>query len=88
MQYDSIMVRYGELTLKGKNKKVFIDTLSNNIKQSLNDMKELVFEKQYDRFYIHLDMFSDIDEIFSTKERSLAGITAPPMGLCLEKVYY
>ena len=65
MQYDSIMVRYGELTLKGKNKKVFIDTLSNNIKQSLNDMKELVFEKQYDRFYIHLDMFSDIDEIFS-----------------------
>ena len=53
MQYDSIMVRYGELTLKGKNKKVFIDTLSNNIKQSLNDMKELVFEKQYDRFYIH-----------------------------------
>ena len=51
------------IALKGKNKKVFIDTLSNNIKQSLNDMKELVFEKQYDRFYIHLDMFSDIDEI-------------------------
>ena len=65
MQYESIMVRYGELTLKGKNKKVFIDTLSNNIRQSLNDMKELKFEKQYDRFYIHLDMFSDIDEIFS-----------------------
>ena len=30
----------------------------------------------------------DIDEIFVTKDRSLAGVTAPPMGLCLEKVYY
>ena len=69
MQYDSIMVRYGELTLKGKNKKVFINTLADNIRQSLNDMKELVFEKQYDRFYIHLDMFSDLDEIFSRLEK-------------------
>ena len=43
MNYDSIMVRYGELTLKGKNRKNFIDTLSNNIKMSLADMKELKF---------------------------------------------
>ena len=57
MQYESIMVRYGELTLKGKNKKVFIDTLANNIRQSLNDMKELKFEKQYDRFYTHTRIY-------------------------------
>ena len=63
MQYDSIMVRYGELSLKGKNRRFFIDTLSNNIKMCLADMKELSFEKQHDRFYVHLDMFSDIDEI-------------------------
>ena len=63
MQYDSIMVRYGELSLKGKNKRFFINTLSNNIKMSLADMKELSFEKQHDRFYIKLDEFSDIDEI-------------------------
>ena len=63
MQYDSIMVRYGELSLKGKNRRFFIDTLSNNIKMCLADMKELSFEKQHDRFYVKLDMFSDIDEI-------------------------
>lgn len=63
MQYDSIMVRYGELSLKGKNKRFFINTLSNNIKMSLADMKELSFEKQHDRFYIKLDEFSDVDEI-------------------------
>ena len=63
MQYDSIMVRYGELSLKGKNKRFFINTLSNNIKMSLADMKELSFDKQHDRFYIKLDEFSDVDEI-------------------------
>ena len=63
MQYDSIMVRYGELSLKGKNKRFFIDTLSKNITMSLADMKELSFVKHHDRFYINLDTFSDVDEI-------------------------
>ena len=65
MNYDSIMVRYGELSLKGKNKKTFIDTLSNNIRFSLADMKELKFEKQYDRFYVKLTEVSDVDEILN-----------------------
>ena len=65
MQYDSIMVRYGELSLKGKNKKDFINTLSENIKMSLLDMSELSFEKQYDRFYVNLNEFSDVDEILN-----------------------
>ena len=65
MNYDSIMVRYGELYLKGKNKKVFINTLSNNIKSSLADMSELSFDKQYDRFYVILSEFSDVDEILN-----------------------
>ena len=65
MIYDSIMVRYGELSLKGKNKKDFINTLSENIKMSLLDMSELSFEKQYDRFYVNLNEFSDVDEILN-----------------------
>ncbi|MCI5745469.1 MAG: tRNA 4-thiouridine(8) synthase ThiI [Erysipelotrichaceae bacterium] len=63
MKYDSIMVRYGELTLKGKNKKSFIDTLDHNIRMSLNDMKSIKFEKQYDRFYIHLHNDDNEQEI-------------------------
>lgn len=31
---------------------------------------------------------SDVKKIFDTKNRDLAGITAPPQGLFLEKVYY
>lgn len=63
MFYDSIMVRYGELTLKGKNKRSFIDTLANNIHLSLADFSNLKFEKQYDRFYIKFDGDVDLDEI-------------------------
>ena len=65
MKYDSIMIRYGELTLKGKNRKTFTKTLSDNIKLSLADMSELSFEKQYDRFYVKLSDFSDVDEILN-----------------------
>ena len=46
--------------MKGSKRSVIV---SNNIKMCLADMKELSFEKQHDRFYVHLDMFSDIDEI-------------------------
>lgn len=73
MQYDSIMIRYGELTLKGKNKKTFIDTLANNIRQSLADMKELKFEKQYDRFYVHIQENSNLEEII-LRLKSIPGI--------------
>ena len=63
MIYDEIMVRYGELTLKGKNKRMFIDTLANNIRLSLADYKELKFEKQHDRFYIKINETSNVDDI-------------------------
>jgi tRNA pseudouridine38-40 synthase len=29
-----------------------------------------------------------IEEIYTKKDRSLAGVTAPPMGLMLHKVHY
>ncbi len=55
MVYTDIMIRYGELTLKGKNRKDFIDCLYRNLKNAFIDMKTLTFEKQYDRMYIHLN---------------------------------
>ena len=65
MIYDRVMVRYGELTLKGKNKRVFIDTLANNIYLVFKDMDELSFEKQFDRFYINITENSNLDEIIN-----------------------
>jgi len=53
--YDRIMVRFGELSTKGKNKKDFINALALNIKNSLKEYKDLQFEVMYDHIYVELN---------------------------------
>ena len=55
MEYKYIVIRYGEIGTKGKNKKDFIKCLFNNIKNSLKENSELKFINRYDRFYIELN---------------------------------
>ena len=55
INYDHIMVRFGELSTKGKNKKDFINTLATNINNALKDFKELTFETRYDHIYVGLN---------------------------------
>lgn len=53
--YDYIIVRYGELTTKGKNRKDFINVLVSNIRKMLKDYKNLTYQKFYDGLFIHLN---------------------------------
>ncbi|MBR0294856.1 MAG: tRNA 4-thiouridine(8) synthase ThiI [Bacilli bacterium] len=55
MKYDHIMVRFGELSTKGKNKNDFINTLFKNIIRALKEFKNLKYEKRYDHIYIILN---------------------------------
>ena len=55
ISYDHIMVRFGELNTKGKNKKEFIRTLFINIKNALQDFSNLNIEMQYDHIYVGLN---------------------------------
>ena len=41
MEYKYIMIRYGEIGTKGKNKKQFISCLYNNIKNALKQFREV-----------------------------------------------
>lgn len=52
--YDHILVRYGELTTKGKNRKDFINRLVHNMRNALREFDRLEYEKTHDRLYIHL----------------------------------
>lgn len=52
---DHILVRYGELSTKGKNKKEFIKRLLMNIKNALKNFEDLTYEKSHDRIYIMLN---------------------------------
>ncbi|WP_296241513.1 tRNA uracil 4-sulfurtransferase ThiI [uncultured Faecalicoccus sp.] len=53
-RYDHILIRYGELSLKGKNRNVFIRQLRENIKKALKSFSSLEIESQHDRMYIYL----------------------------------
>ena len=47
-----IYIKYGELTLKGKNRKEFVRCLYNNLRRSLADFKTIKIIKQYDSMTI------------------------------------
>ncbi len=49
------MVRFGELSTKGKNKKDFIRTLANNIENALDGFEEIEIITQYDHIYVKLN---------------------------------
>ena len=55
MQYSEIMVRYGELSTKGKNRKNFIDRLGYNVRQALHEFPNLKIAAHRDRMHIHLN---------------------------------
>ena len=55
IKYDYIMVRFGELSTKGKNKKQFIHLLFNNIKHAVKDFPSLELEERYDHIYLKLN---------------------------------
>ena len=47
MKPDHILVRFGELTTKGKNRKLFIRKLLKNTKEILHDYSALEYELTY-----------------------------------------
>ncbi|GAA3610388.1 tRNA 4-thiouridine(8) synthase ThiI [Secundilactobacillus similis DSM 23365 = JCM 2765] len=55
MQYSEIMVRYGELSTKGKNRKDFIRVLGRNVRRSLHEFEDLEIHAQHDRLHVELN---------------------------------
>ena len=54
VNYDTVLIRYGELSTKGKNRKDFIKRLDKNIRRMLKDYPNLSYRRTYDRIYIKL----------------------------------
>lgn len=72
MNYSEILVRYGELTLKGKNKKSFVKKLKANVKSVLKDIDNVEVVAEYAHMYIYLhgaDATSVMDRL-----KTVAGI--------------
>jgi len=63
MQFDYLLVRYGELTLKGTNRKMFVNQLKDNVKRALIPLRGYHVKGKRDRMYIELSPEADINEI-------------------------
>ena len=63
MQFDHLLVRYGELTLKGTNRKMFVNQLKDNVKRALIPLRGYHVKGKRDRMYIELYPEADINEI-------------------------
>ena len=55
MKYSEIMVRYGELSTKGKNRRSFIMQLAQNVRQALSDFPEIKIHAERDRMHLLLN---------------------------------
>src|SRR5699024_6491578 len=55
MKYDHILIRYGELALKGKNQKAFIKQLQENIRYQLKEFSNVTVKRTQGRMFILLN---------------------------------
>lgn len=55
MKYSEIMVRYGELSTKGKNRRSFIMQLAQNVRQALSHFPEIKIHAERDRMHLLLN---------------------------------
>ncbi|MFL2117403.1 tRNA uracil 4-sulfurtransferase ThiI [Marinilactibacillus psychrotolerans] len=67
-----VMVRYGELSTKGKNKKQFIKQLDKNVKSALDQYNKLKIKSHRDR--MHIELNGENADVIISKLKVLFGI--------------
>lgn len=63
MQYNGIVIHFGEIWLKGRNRHSFISILRSNIAEALNGERYSKLEDRRDRFFLVLNEDSDMESI-------------------------
>ena len=74
VKYDTVLIRFGELSTKGKNRKDFIQKLYLNIKKTFEDMDSFSFKKTHDRIYI--DFEGDYQDLIRDRLVKVFGISS------------
>lgn len=72
MKYTEIMVRYGELSTKGKNRKSFIMQLAENVRQALAEFPKVKIHADRDR--MHLLLNGEDSQLVMPKLKKIFGI--------------
>ena len=63
MKTNQILVRYGELSTKGKNRSSFIGRLRDNVRQVFSDISSIKVKAERDRMFIYSDNEEDMQQV-------------------------
>lgn len=83
MKADYILIRFGELTTKGKNRKLFTQKLLKNTKEILEEFTNLKYELKHDRMYVILNDHNHHE--VCTKLQTVFGIYSFSVAYKIEK---
>ncbi|MBM4762570.1 tRNA uracil 4-sulfurtransferase ThiI [Bacillus sp. B15-48] len=83
MMYDRILIRYGEISTKGRNRNKFIEKLRKSVRKAIADFPKAVIQSDRDRMYILLNG-EDATEVAS-KLKNVFGIQSFSPAVKVEK---
>lgn len=62
MEWNELLIRYGEMSLKGKNRSYFVRMLKRNIENSLSDLSSVKIKPERDRMFLFAEDQDDMKE--------------------------
>ncbi|MFJ7971047.1 tRNA uracil 4-sulfurtransferase ThiI [Psychrobacillus sp. NPDC096389] len=86
MKWEKILVRYGELSTKGRNRKQFISHLRNNIKFSFVDLPNIKVHAERDRMFLTSSDDSEIEALIKRLPKIFGIQSFSPVASCSQQV--
>ncbi|MFF2755345.1 tRNA uracil 4-sulfurtransferase ThiI [Psychrobacillus sp. NPDC058041] len=86
MKWEKILVRYGELSTKGKNRKAFITQLRNNIKFSFMDLQNFKMTAERDRMFLTSKDDNEIQQLIKRLPKIFGIQSFSPVASCSQEM--
>ncbi|WP_391116429.1 tRNA uracil 4-sulfurtransferase ThiI [Psychrobacillus sp. L3] len=86
MKWEKILVRYGELSTKGKNRKTFITQLRNNIKFSFVDLPNFNMTAERDRMFLTSKDEAEIQQLIKRLPKIFGIQSFSPVASCTQEM--
>lgn len=90
MKWNELLIRFGELSLKGRNRSFFVRKLRKNIELALVDLDSVVIKSERDRMFLFAEDKDDMDEAIKRLPHVFGIQSFSPVAKCeanIEDIY-
>ena len=90
MKWNELLIRYGELSLKGRNRSYFVRRLKKNIENALIDLDSVDIKPERDRMFLFADDHDDMEEAIKRLPHVFGIQSFSPVAKCeatMEDIY-